>query len=122
MCGDSVVTLARIGYVDALARKKMRDVETFNNLLLLPLQMDLVRDTWLYERYNDQGEQIRTPNYFEYPSFIVMMLREIRYGINLSLTSVFIDPFPPAPFSLNFGKTFVVCWLFGSYTIYLTSM
>jgi hypothetical protein len=31
--------------------------------------------------------------YFEYPSFASMLLREIRYGVELSLDAVSIDPF-----------------------------
>jgi len=41
---------------------------------------DLLRYTWLYERYDASGNQIRTAYYFEYPSLVVMMLREIQYG------------------------------------------
>lgn len=64
-CGDSIVTLARIGWVDSLARKRMRDTETFDNLLLAPLQRDLVNNVWLYERYDANSTQIRTAYYFE---------------------------------------------------------
>jgi hypothetical protein len=32
-------------------------------------------------------------DYFEYPSTVAMLLREIRYGINLGLTNITIDPF-----------------------------
>jgi len=41
---------------------------------------DLLSNTWLYERYDASGNQIRTAYYFEYPSLVVMMLREIQYG------------------------------------------
>ena len=64
VCGDSVVTMGRIGWVDAHARKRVGDSDTFLNKLLRPLQTDLIRDTWLYERYDYYGNQIRTPFYF----------------------------------------------------------
>ena len=103
VCGDSIVTLARIGWVDSLARKRIGDVDTFQNLLLRPLQDDLLSDVWLYERYDANGTQIRTSYYFEYPSLVVMMLREVQYGINIELLSVDIDPFPVKPFDHSLG-------------------
>lgn len=107
VCGDSVVTLARIGWVDALARKRIGDLQTFQELLLDPLQNDLLRDVWLYERYNATGQQIRTPYYFEYPSLVTMMLREVQYGIDISLDSVTIDPFPHKDYELTLGAVSV---------------
>jgi hypothetical protein len=92
VCGDSVVSLARIGWADALARKRVHDVRTINDVIISPLQNDLIRDTWLYERYNATGKQIRTPYYFEYPSLLVILLREIVYGIDVKLNSVTINP------------------------------
>lgn len=108
VCGDSVVTLARIGWVDSHVRKKIGDLATFENLLLTPLQNDLIRDVWLYERYDNNGNQIRTSFYFEYPAFVSMMLREIRYGIEMKLTSVTIDPFPVADYTYSFGNVYVL--------------
>jgi hypothetical protein len=120
-CGDSVVTLARIGWVDALARKRRKsthDVHVFNDLLLIPIQDDLVQSTWLRERYNREGENIANQYYFEvfdlpnmafsstfililiiylhlqhlikpptlqYPSLISIMLREVKYGIDIKI-------------------------------------
>eukprot|EP00604_Paraphysomonas_vestita_P003420 CAMPEP_0174820420 /NCGR_PEP_ID=MMETSP1107-20130205/4242_1 /TAXON_ID=36770 /ORGANISM="Paraphysomonas vestita, Strain GFlagA" /LENGTH=309 /DNA_ID=CAMNT_0016035727 /DNA_START=763 /DNA_END=1689 /DNA_ORIENTATION=+ len=46
VCGDSIVTLGRIGWADAIARKKVGDLKTFEDLLLVPLQNDLIKDTW----------------------------------------------------------------------------
>lgn len=103
VCGDSVVTLARIGWADSHARKRTGDVKTFENLLLEPLQRDLLADTWLYERYDDTGTQIRTPFYFEYPSFVAMMLMEIRYGIDIRLNEVQVSPFAVKDFEFRFG-------------------
>lgn len=107
VCGDSVVTLARIGWVDALARKRVGDLQTFQELLLEPLQNDLLRDVWLYERYNATGQQIRTPYYFEYPSLVTMMLREVQYGIDITVNSVTIDPFPHKAYDLTLGAVSV---------------
>lgn len=111
VCGDSIVTLARIGWADSHARKRLGDTASaavFMNKLLVPLQEDLLSDVWLYERYDYDGNQIRTAFYFEYPSFVVMMLREIRYGIEVDINSVSIDPFPAvlegSSFRYKFGR------------------
>ena len=102
-CGDSIVTLARIGYIDAIARKQIGDLETFEKLILLPLQKDLIQYTWLYERYDNNGNQIRTPYYFEYPSLITILLREIKYGINIELNKIHINPFPAQSYNFSLG-------------------
>ena len=103
VCGDSVVTLARIGWVDALARKVVRDEQTFAQLLLAPLQQDLMSDVWLFERYDANGTQIRTANYFEYPAFVAMMQWEVLYGVEVGLKHVTVDPLPYKPFSFLAG-------------------
>jgi hypothetical protein len=102
-CVDSIVTLGRIGWADAHARKRVGDLNTFNTLLLEPLQQDLITDTWLFERYDANGTQIRTSYYFEYPSLVTMMLTEIRYGIDVTLSTVRVDPFPVTDFTFSFG-------------------
>lgn len=47
------------------------------------------------DRYGCDGQQQqnRTMYYFEYPSYVTMLLREIKYGIELTLGQVTIDPF-----------------------------
>ena len=109
VCGDSIVTLGRIGWADSHARKRVGDVDTFINKLLTPLQQDLLTDTWLYERYDENGTQIRTAYYFEYPAFVSIMLREIMYGIELDVNTVTINPFPAIlddeSYFYNFGTT-----------------
>lgn len=112
VCGDSVVTLARIGWADSHARKLVGDINAFDSLLLAPLQEDLVKDIWLYERYDDAGSQIRTAYYFEYPSLIAMMLREIRYGLSIGLRQVEVFPFMnldvmEKEFVYSFGETYL---------------
>ena len=46
--------------------------------------------------------------FVEYPAFVVMMLREILYGIELNINSVVINPFPMLltgqTFYYNFGN------------------
>ena len=39
----------------------------------------------------------------QYPSIVAMMTRQIRYGINMDLTAVFISPFGPKSFSYRVG-------------------
>lgn len=106
VCGDSIVTLGRIGWADCHARKLVGDTDTFLTKLLQPLQEDLLNDIWLYERYDANGTQIRTAFYFEYPSLVVMMLRELVYGINLEVGSIAIDPFPRLPSGSNYTYAF----------------
>lgn len=93
-CGDSIVTLARIGWMDALARKRVGDVDTLYSKILQPLQQDLAKDTWLYERYDSTGTQIRTAYYFEYPALVTMILREVVYGIVITVNTVEVIPMP----------------------------
>ena len=94
--GDSNCSMGRIAWFDAHARKRVGTAtarEIFDEHLLRPIQNDLIANTWLGERYNCEGQNYRTANYFEYPSVVVMLLREIRYGINIDLDSVDISPF-----------------------------
>lgn len=97
-----------VGWADAHARKRVRDIDTFDRLLLEPLQQDVVEYTWLYERYDTAGQQTRTPFYFEYPSLVTMMLTEIRYGVEMGLASLTVNPFrkeeqASQPFAFSFG-------------------
>jgi hypothetical protein len=65
-----------------------------------------VKDTWLYERYDSEGNQIRTAFYFEYPSLVAMMLTEIRYGLEMNLASISVAPFQAEgalDYSFSFG-------------------
>jgi hypothetical protein len=94
--GDSNCSMARIAWFDAHARKRIGTraaLDMFDSKLLAPIQRDLVAKTWLGERYNCEGENYRTADYFEYPSAVAMLLREIRYGINMGLTNITINPF-----------------------------
>lgn len=51
--GDSWCSMARIGYFDALGRKRFgepQDLEYFNNVVLAPVQRDVIKYTWMHER------------------------------------------------------------------------
>jgi hypothetical protein len=51
--------VGRIGWADAIARKAMNTqaaADVFFEQILNPLQYDLLENTWLYERYQCQGE------------------------------------------------------------------
>lgn len=47
--------------------------------------------------------------YFEYPALASMLLREIRYGVELTLDAITVDPFgAPAAFQYHTGDVNVV--------------
>lgn len=94
--GDSAVAMGRIGWADGHARRAVGDAATFENLILDPIQQQVDAATWLPERYDCSGNVAHSPYYHEYPQMAVMLMREVRYGINLGLDTVTIDPFGPA--------------------------
>ena len=63
----------------------------------------------MHERYTCDGQMManRTNYYFEYPSVVAMLIREVRYGINVGLRSVKISPFGPSSFTYDVGNVFV---------------
>lgn len=85
--------------------------QSFDKHILGPLQRDVIRYTWLHERYTCQGTQAtqRTAAYFEFPSVVAMLTREVRYGIKLAIRNVTIDPLqlPGARFVFAIGNVFV---------------
>jgi len=89
--GDSAITMGRIAWVDALARKVVGDIKLFEEKLLIPLQNDLLRNTFMYERYQCQGFPTHNSHYIEYPEVVAMMLREVRYGIDLGFNHVTVN-------------------------------
>lgn len=107
--GDSWCAMGRVGWFDALARKRYRDQVTFDTLLLDPLVRDVNRWTWLHERYGCDGlpQTNRTAMYFEYPAVTAMMLHFVRYGIQLGISRVLISPFGPTSFSYHVGSVHV---------------
>eukprot|EP00455_Lapot_gusevi_P006217 TRINITY_DN12661_c0_g1_i10.p1 TRINITY_DN12661_c0_g1~~TRINITY_DN12661_c0_g1_i10.p1 ORF type:complete len:329 (-),score=53.37 TRINITY_DN12661_c0_g1_i10:119-1105(-) len=105
--GDSAVTMARIGWADAHARRRSGDLRTFEDKLLEPLVNDILATTFMYERYDCQGRGVHNPFYIEYPELISMLLREVRYGIQIGLATIIIDPFGRSSFSYHIGNVHV---------------
>eukprot|EP00405_Crypthecodinium_cohnii_P019361 CAMPEP_0206475334 /NCGR_PEP_ID=MMETSP0324_2-20121206/34011_1 /ASSEMBLY_ACC=CAM_ASM_000836 /TAXON_ID=2866 /ORGANISM="Crypthecodinium cohnii, Strain Seligo" /LENGTH=862 /DNA_ID=CAMNT_0053950659 /DNA_START=44 /DNA_END=2629 /DNA_ORIENTATION=- len=103
--GDSWCTMGRIGWFDALARRRIGDVDRFDNYILDPLIGDVNKWTWLHERYHCDGtpQSNRTAMYFEYPAVTAMMVHFVRYGIQLGFNQVFIAPFGPRSFKYHVG-------------------
>jgi hypothetical protein len=101
--GDSATTMGRIAWADAHARARVGDHATYEQKILDPIRSDLLARTWLTERYDCAGNPIRTPYYHEYPELVVMLLRELTYGIQLGLGTVTIDPFGPSAFQYHVG-------------------
>jgi hypothetical protein len=90
--GDSEVTMGRIAWAEAHAMKQTNNVAGLYDLVLNPLLGELLQNTWLYERYTCNSEPTHNPFYIEYPELVVMLLREVVYGINIGLTKVKIEP------------------------------
>ena len=103
--GDSASAMGRIAWFDAKARKVVGDVDGFDAQLKV-LKADLLEYTWMHERYGCDGKMQtnRTAAYFEYPSTVAILLREIRYGITLGFDHVTVDPMPRAAFSYHVGN------------------
>lgn len=136
--GDSRVAMGRIGWQDALARKAIGDaaaIATFRNVLLAPLQTDLLARTWLPERYTCEGADAHNgycefsvtqvtsrraviinsspppnPSDFEYPSTVSLMIYEVKYGISLKMTSVVVDPLDAPQFSFVVGGDIAITY------------
>jgi hypothetical protein len=102
--GDSAVTMGRIGWADAQARRRVGDRSTFEDKILGPVQSDLLARTWLTERYDCAGHATRAPYYYEYPSLVAMLLRETAYGIDVGLQDVVIAPFTRSDFRYHLGS------------------
>ncbi|HEV2455041.1 MAG TPA: hypothetical protein VGY98_12320, partial [Verrucomicrobiae bacterium] len=90
--GDSATAMARIWWLDLAARRATGDVTNFYKYFR-PIQDDLLRHTWLTERYNAEGKLIRAPYYHEYPEITAMILREMVYGIDIKMDRIQINPF-----------------------------
>ncbi len=100
--GDSDVAMARIWWLDMLARVRMNDEATFDRLLG-NIEGDLLRDVWLPERYDDAGAPAHNGYYHEYPDILTMILREMRYGIQVGNRNVTIRPFGPSAYRFHMG-------------------
>lgn len=112
--GDSWCSMARIGWFDALGRKRLgadEDLKYFNDRILTPVQHDVIANTWMHERYGCDGlqQENRTMYYFEYPSFAAMLVREIRYGLSFGLDAIRIEPFgAPGAYEMHLADIDVV--------------
>ena len=105
--GDSWCAMARIAWYNALARKRFGDAEGFSANILSPLQDTLLRVTYMHERLFCDGTQQmnRTAMYFEYPAAIALLVRRVKYGIELGFNSVNVSPFTaPSEWSYNVGN------------------
>jgi len=101
--GDSNTAMGRIGWADLHARVRMNQLDSFNGKLE-QVKSDLLAKTWLTERYDCNGNAIRTPYYHEYDDLVAMILRELRYGVNLKLASVTIQPYGVNAFNYHVGN------------------
>lgn len=101
--GDSAITMGRIGWADGHARRVTGDMTSFNNVILDPIIGQVDEATWLPERYDCSGNPAHNPYYHEYPEMAVMLMREVRYGINLGLGTVTIDPWGAGSYSYHIG-------------------
>ena len=102
--GDSSCTMARIGWADGHARAVVGDIDALEQRIIEPLRADLFISTWLTERYNCQGNGIRTPYYHEYPEVLVMLLREVVFGIKLGWGEVVVQPAAPTNYHYQVGN------------------
>ena len=120
--GDSWCGMGRIAWFDALSRKRVAQqlypsqpligkaqLAHFNDVLQKPLRDQVLKTTWMHERYYCNGTQQlnRTMYYFEYPSVQAILTHRIKYGIELGLTTHTIAPFGKTDFVYNVGSIFV---------------
>ena len=105
--GDSAISMGRITWQDALARQTVGDAAAataFTTLLLTRLQADLLKRTWLPERYTCDGKDTHNSYYFEMPATVALMLYEVKYGISLQMTRVLVNPLTGVNFDFALGS------------------
>jgi hypothetical protein len=90
--GDSATAMGRIWWLDLESRYVTGDLAGFNKYFA-PVQNDLLRHTWLTERYDSKGQLIRAPYYHEYPEVVSIIQREMIYGIDVKINRIRIKPF-----------------------------
>ena len=107
--GDSATAMGRIWWLDMKSRHRYPTISncamfnrTYHNI-----RGDLLANTWLTERYNAQGQCIRTPYYHEYPEIVSMVMRTMRYGIDVYMDRVVIRPIEPIAFDYQVGHLHV---------------
>lgn len=102
--GDSAVSMGRIAWQDGLARQAIGSSDAknaFETLIVGPLQADVLKRTWLPERFDCQGHDAHNSYYFEYASVAGMLIFEVRYGIKLLPASVTVDPLGGSAFDFE---------------------
>jgi hypothetical protein len=102
--GDSDIAMERIGWADGHARRAVGDIATFEKLVLNPVRDDLIARTWLTERYDCAGRPTRKNGFHGYPEMVVMLLREVAYGIDIGFGEVSIAPFGRSRFHYHVGN------------------
>ncbi|CAE8638689.1 unnamed protein product [Polarella glacialis] len=104
--GDSACAMGRIAWFDALARKRYGDAAGFESYILGPLKSALLSTTWMHERMGCDGAQQtnRTPMYFEYPSTVSMLIRAVKYGIDIGFGQIRIQPLGVTSFSYHINE------------------
>jgi hypothetical protein len=108
--GDSAVSMGRIAWQDSLARQAVGDAaatQVFTDVILAPLQADLLRRTWLPERFTCQGQDTHNEFYFEYPATVALMLYEVKYGISLQMMQVLVDPIGCTNYDFKLGQLWI---------------
>ena len=105
--GDSATAMGRIAWADGMARYQAADLSGYQNGVAGPIQSDLLASTWLTERYNCAGHQIRSPYYHEYPEVLTMLLHDASYGISIGLGQVTIAPFGHTSYNYEVGDVAV---------------
>jgi len=100
--GDSNVAMARIWWFDMNARVRLNDHTMFDTTLQ-NVEGDLLKNTWMSERYNAAGMPAHNPYYHEYPEVVSMVLRELRYGVHIGMRDVQVKPFGVNRFNMHLG-------------------
>ena len=100
--GDSDVTMGRIWWLDMAARVQLGDRATFAALLEKIENYEL-SNVWMPERFDAQGLPAHHDYFHEYPEFLAMVLREMRYGVHVGMREVTVHPFDVQRFSLPLG-------------------
>ena len=102
--GDSSLAMGRIAWADGRASARAGDLTTFDGRVLDPVRTALLARTWLNERYTCGGVAVRARYYHEYPEMVAMLLREVRYGVNIGLRTVDISPLGPTRYHYHIGN------------------
>lgn len=102
--GDSSLAMGRIAWADGRASARVGDLAAFDDRVLDPVRTALLARTWLNERYTCGGVAVRARYYHEYPEMVAMLLREVRYGVNIGLRTVDISPLGPTRYHYHIGN------------------